>query len=272
VDAEAQLLHSRSVFARLAAKLTLQPAGSAAGRAPLLHAGEVFDSLEGFRQALQQEQERCNSKLVLHKRYINRENRAYICRETRKAILQEGIASATDDHGARDKQWWRHVCAGACGFVAEVRQATHTQGRATALGTVMQAHIRDKPLAAAEGVVGINGVRQDQWVVTLFAPHTCKAATAGAVAAPAATPASVAASAAADLSVCPEASQATKDYLPAMESGTEPAAAMLTTLVADVDASGSCRNALAAGQAVEQNFNAGGRADEAWSRGLVERR
>jgi hypothetical protein len=68
---QAQSVHSRAVFARLAAKLTMQPTGFAACRAPLLHAGAVFDSIEKFTQAVEQEQERSKSQVVLHKRSFN---------------------------------------------------------------------------------------------------------------------------------------------------------------------------------------------------------
>lgn len=83
------------------------------------------------------------------------------------------------------------MCNGACGFVAEVRQAHRKEVRPTELERVMREHIRSNPLATAPYEIGVNGVRQGQWVVTLYAPHTCVAAVAAPAAAPA-IPAAVA--------------------------------------------------------------------------------
>jgi hypothetical protein len=157
---------------------------SGGGRgASLVHAGAVFDSLENFRQAVQQDHALSECEVLVHKEKMSRTDGAYICRATHKAIQEEGDVSARAGQGAQDQQWWQHVCKGACGFVVEVQLATSEQTRRTTrLRAVMQAYIDHHPLAAAPCQVRVNGVKQDQWVVTIYAPHTC----VGAAAAPAA--------------------------------------------------------------------------------------
>jgi hypothetical protein len=165
------------------ARLVLHPAantsalhtGSAAAGAPLLHAGAIFGSVKEFKQAVKQDQELFKTKAILHKGVFQPINGAFICRATHTAIRAEGIASTIGSNGAQERQWWRHVCAGACGFVAEARVAHGKKLQPTQLGKVTLEHVKDNPLAAAACEVGVNGVRQGQWVVTLYAPHTCMA-------------------------------------------------------------------------------------------------
>jgi hypothetical protein len=178
-----QPLHVGAVCDPLAARRVRQSIGSGGAGAPLLHAGAVFDSLEGFKQVLQKEQEHFECEVVLHKKIFNGNTCAYICREAQEAIQAEGVASNREDRCARDWQWRRLVCAGACEFVAEVRQATEEILRTTTLRVVMQAHIHDNPLAAAPCEIGVNGVSQGQWVVTIYSPHKCKAGAAAPAAA-----------------------------------------------------------------------------------------
>jgi hypothetical protein len=157
------------------------PAANAAGAemtltgvsAPTLHAGAIFDSLDDFKQAVRQDQKR--GCYVVHKKQFSPTNRAYICQSTNWAIQDDGVVSARGDLGARDRQWWRHGCGGACGFVAEARRAHVAMLPPTDLGKVMQAHAQHHPHVAAPSVVGMNGVREGQWVVTLYRPHTCAA-------------------------------------------------------------------------------------------------
>jgi hypothetical protein len=52
--------------------------------------------------------------------------------------------------------------------VAEARQATGKKLKTTALGKVTPEHVKNNPLVAAACEVGVNGVRQDQWVVTSY--------------------------------------------------------------------------------------------------------
>lgn len=177
-------LHDGPAFDSLAARRVLQPMelGTGSSIASSLHAGAVFDSLEGFKQAMQKEQEHFKSEAVLHRLDLKPNKCAYVCRDTYQAILTEGISCAKDGKGAQEWQWYQLVCAGACGFVTEVQQATGWKSNTAAARAVMQPHILDSPLCE----VGADGVRQDQWVVTMYAPHTCTPA------APAATPASLA--------------------------------------------------------------------------------
>jgi hypothetical protein len=154
----------------------VQPLGSDYGDAPVLHAGAIFDSLDGFRQAVRQEEKHLKCKVFVHKHSFNETNGAFICRETNRAIQREGIAPAEDNAGARDRQWWRHVCAGACGYVAQVQRASDRNCKITALSKAMREHIKNNPRAAAPYEVGLNDVLQGQWVVTLYVPHTCVAA------------------------------------------------------------------------------------------------
>jgi hypothetical protein len=185
---------TRLVPHRTANAPSLHTASAAAG-APLLHAGAIFNSLEGFRQAVKHDQDRFKTNAVVHKGIFQQSSGAFICHETHEAIQEEGIASTKEGNGALDRQWWRLVCAGACGFVAEARLATGKKLNTTALKTAMREHVLNNPLVAAVCEVGVNGVRQGQWVVTLYKPHTCAgtAAPAGAtLAAPAAAAAGVA--------------------------------------------------------------------------------
>jgi hypothetical protein len=159
---------------REAARLPVLSVGDGAGDVPLLRAGAVFNSLEDVRQAVQQDPELSKCEVVVHKAKIaNRAHGAYICRETHKAIQEGGLAWSRDDQGAQDRQWWQHVCDGACGFVAEVQQASEQKRRTTKLRATMQDYIDTNPLAASPCQVGVNGVKQGQWVITIYAPHTC---------------------------------------------------------------------------------------------------
>jgi hypothetical protein len=103
-------------------------------------------------------------------------------------IKEDGVTLARNDRGARDRQWWRHVCRGACGFVVQVQQATGKVVNTTQLSRLVWANrLQHNPLVAAVCEVGVHKVQQGQGVATLYSPHTCKAATAAAR--PAADPA-----------------------------------------------------------------------------------
>jgi hypothetical protein len=177
------------------ASLAAPPEGTGGAVAASVHAGAVFRSPKEFRQALKQGQNHHKFREVLHRdhpAYV-----AYVCRGTHEAIQQAGRASLKGDLGARDRQWWQQVCGRACGFAAQVQQATlkgdRERWRITMLSDVMQAYIQDHPLATAPSEVGRNGVQQSRWVVTLYAPHTCGLAPAAPVAATAAAAAAAAA-------------------------------------------------------------------------------
>jgi hypothetical protein len=215
---------AQSLRAEAAAAPPAQPAScstSGGGDRPLLHAGAVFESLEEFRRAVVQGQEH-ESMAAVHKKRGIRTNGAYICRETQKAILKEETASGTCGTGAKDRQWWRHVCAGACGFVAQVQQA-RAQSRSTTLSDMVLTHVNENEnsLAAAPCEVGVNGVRQGQWVVTLYAPHTCVPAGSPSVAFPA-TPAAIV-DAASTVAAAPVAATGDRAALPAAAHGPQKA-------------------------------------------------
>jgi hypothetical protein len=125
-----------------------QPIGADSIGAQPLHAGAIFASLEAFHQAVRLDQKH-KPAVVVHTRGFKPSNGAYVCRATHMAIQHEGFASATDGDGALDRQWWRHICAGACSFVAEARQAHGKRSLSTELGKVMHSHIQGSLLLRA---------------------------------------------------------------------------------------------------------------------------
>jgi hypothetical protein len=150
----APLLHAGVVSDSLAVGPLLQPmgAGTSGASAFPLHADAVFDSLLGFTEAVAQAQEH-GPQVVLHKKRCISTHGAYICRETHQVIRREGFAVAKGDHGAKDRQWWRHVCAGACGVVAQVKHAGG-QDQPTKLSEVMQVSSTSYTRYEREGLLG----------------------------------------------------------------------------------------------------------------------